>query len=356
MAKYQVLLSQIALQKAENYLESLKIESMFAGDYFGEVLADKNIDNISVEEFIELLVNTKHPQIFAESDIFGNGRDWNQFELSILGDISIAVPVIIYDNGNHSLPTIHEISFDANLLYVPGALLRNGKGNVPADYEEVTQNDQIGFEGFYNLYERRLLPPFLFANNIAKNNNKQAFITIPGLGCGQFAGKFRGSLEPELKNVLVKFLKKYSTSFQNIKAVYYDPYQNGDNERQEIENISLLVRPLLKSNEQKSQLCMPQYYEESGDNFSSCGLFSIVAWDHVSWPGNDFFAGSRSTDDGVKAAATNSMAVITGVEGIYSKTYHQYQPPDGYHDWGELVRRKKIQLSVESNLIVLPPA
>jgi len=41
-------------------------------------------------------------------------------------------------------------------------------------------------------------------------------------------------------------------------------------------------------------------------------------WDHVSWPGNDFYGGSRSTDDGVKAAATDSMAALTGVEGRYA--------------------------------------
>jgi hypothetical protein len=354
MVKYQVLFSSSTFQKTENYLEALKTNNMSAGGYIGEVLADKNIDNISIGEFIELLVNTKHPQIFAESAIFGDGRDWNQFELSILGDISIAVPVIVYDNGNHSQPTIHKIPFGANLLYVPGALLDNGKENVPADYEEVTQNDQIGFEGFYNLYERRLLPPFLFANNIAKNNNKQAFITIPGLGCGQFAGKFRGSLEPELKNVLIQFLKEHSVSLPNIRAVYYDPYQNGDNDRLEIDDISLFIRPLLKGNEQKSQLCEPQHYKETGDDFSGCELFSIVAWDHVSWPGNDFFAGSRMTDDGVKAAATNSMAVITGIEGTYNKTTNQYDPPKGYRNWGDVVKRKKLQLSVQSNMLVLP--
>src|SRR5262249_44771579 len=42
-----------------------------------------------------------------------------------------------------------------------------------------------------------------------------------------------------------------------------------------------------------------------------------VAWDHVSWPGNDFLGGSRATDDGVKAAASNSMSALAGVEGKY---------------------------------------
>ena len=46
-----------------------------------------------------------------------------------------------------------------------------------------------------------------------------------------------------------------------------------------------------------------------------CELYSMVAWDHVSRPGNDFFGGARATDDGVKAAATDSMRTLTGIAG-----------------------------------------
>jgi hypothetical protein len=42
----------------------------------------------------------------------------------------------------------------------------------------------------------------------------------------------------------------------------------------------------------------------------NCDLFSFVAW-----PGNDFYGGARSTDDGVKTAASKAMAVMTGSRG-----------------------------------------
>jgi len=71
-------------------------------------------------------------------------------------------------------------------------------------------------------------------------------------------------------------------------------------------------------------------------------LYSIVAWDHVSWPGNDFFVGSRATDDGVKAAATNSMSVLTGVKGEYDPTRGKYQPPQPYTNWGAYILRQLI--------------
>ena len=99
-----------------------------------------------------------------------------------------------------------------------------------------------------------------------------------------------------------------------------------------------MVRPLSSQpNRRKSQLGPPRAYEEPGDGFSACSLYSIVAWDHVSWPGNDFFAGDRATDDGVKAAATDSMFALTGVEGAYDPALGKYQPPARYRNWASVV-------------------
>jgi hypothetical protein len=260
----------------------------------------------------------------------------------------------VYDNGRHFGPVVHKNPFKATLLFVPGALLRSGRDNIPADWEEVTTNGQINLETYYQLYERRLLPSFLYANEIAKQKGKMAFVTLPGLGCGQFAGKFRGQLGNELKNTLKKFLENYGSTLSNVKAVYYDPYQECENERYEMNGISFLVRPLTKGNENKSQLCRPKQYEEEGDNFADCELYSFVAWDHISWPGNDFYVGSRATDDGVKAAATNVMAVMTGIEGEYDPQLNQYGPPAGYRNWEEVILTNEIQLEVNKNLIVFP--
>jgi len=50
-----------------------------------------------------------------------------------------------------------------------------------------------------------------------------------------------------------------------------------------------------------------------------------------------FFIGFRMTDDGVKAAATNSMSVLTQVEGVYDSYLNKYQPPKPYSTWKEVV-------------------
>ena len=353
MSQYQILMHEEAFQKARSYFEEHKKGSVELGAFLSRNLNDIDISQLTPAKFIERLINTKRPQIFAESDVMGDGQDWNPTELSILGDVSIAVPVTVFDNGLHTNPEVHADPFEAALLYVPGALLQNGWGNPAADWEEATVNGEIDSEAYYKLYVRRLLPSFVYVNDSARSRNKQAFVTIPGLGCGQFAGIFHGQLGSELRSVLIEFLMRFGHRFSNIRAVYYDPYGECANERLEIGEISFFVRPLMHGNEDKSQLCEPRKYEEHGDEFAGCHLFSVVAWDHVSWPGNDFYVGSRVTDDGVKAAATNSMAVMTGVEGYYNDQTFTYDPPMDYGTWENVVRKDRLQIHVKDNMQVM---
>jgi hypothetical protein len=353
MKDYRVLIHPVTYQRSIDYLDRLKAGDR-AGKYLDLKLAERDLSQLAIAEFIELLIQTKKTCIFAESAIYGDGSDWNQTELSLLGDISIATPVTVYDNGRHVGPEVHIRPFAATLIFTPGALLRSGNAVVPADWAEVTMDGAFDAAGYYRLYERRLLPGFAYINAVAQANNKKAFITIPGLGCGQFAGIFKGQLGTHLKNALIELLETHGNSFPHIAAVYYDPYSECKNERTKIDAIDFLVRPLNSGNIRKSQLCRPEFYAETEHEFDNCDLFSFVAWDHVSWPGNDFFADARMTDDGVKAAATSSMAVMTGIEGKYDPRIYHYAPPAGYDDWDEVVSKNKIQLEVANNLIILP--
>jgi len=353
MNRYSIVVHNITYSKAKDYLLALQSKREIAGVYLQQKLKNIDIISLTVEELLEKLIQTKKPQIFAESDVSGDGSDWNMTELSILGDISFAVPVCVYDNGLHYKPYIYQKPFEATLLYTPGALLRNGKNKLPADWEEVTSNYQINYDAYYHLYERRLLPLFFYTQNQSKKHNKKAIITIPGLGCGQFAGIFKGQLGSVLQKVLIDLIQNHGINFSNIKAVYYDPYSSCKNERLEINGISFITRPLtVIGNENKAQLCEPYKYEEEGDNFNNCELYSIVAWDHVSWPGNDFYIGSRATDDGVKAAATNSMSVMTGINGSYNTSHFTYDPPEEFQNWEDVIMKKKIELQINNNLVI----
>jgi hypothetical protein len=68
----------------------------------------------------------------------------------------------------------------------------------------------------------------------------------------------------------------------------------------------------------------------------------------------DLYIDRVMTDDGVKAAATNSMTVMTGIEGRYDQRINHYCPPAEYSDWDEVVSKNKIQLEVKHNLVILP--
>jgi hypothetical protein len=351
MKNYTVSLHHEAYEKALFYLGGLRA-GRSPGKYLGDRLRAVDLHRITAVEFIEMLMRTKLPQIFAESDVYGDGTDWNREELSILGDINVATPVTVFDNGRHQNPDVHKAPFEATLIFTPGALLRNGKHVTPADWEVVTEAGEIDPEAYYRLYERRLLPGLIHANQTAESHGRSALVTLPGIGCGQFAGKFRGQLGLALQNALIRLLETHGKRLSNISCVYYDPYGECENQRLEIHGIRFLVRPLTKGNENKPQLCEPAAYEEEGDDFQHCELFSFVAWDPVSWPGNDFYLGSRVTDDGVKAAATNVMYRMTGIEGKYDARLNQYLPPAGTARWLEVVRKNNVQLEVKDNLFV----
>jgi len=357
MMPYHILMHPEAYEKAEAYrIELASTATKLPGAYLQQELQGKELSSLSTECFIEHLMATKPPLIFAESAVYGNGKDWNQIELSILGDIGVATRVLVYDDGKHFHPQVHKTPFTATLLYIPGALLRNGTGNVPADWDEVTGNGQVDPIAYQALYERRLLPLLIYANNQAKAEGRKALITIPGLGCGQFAGPFIGKMGAYLKDAIVALLQKQAAQLPHIKAVYFDPFNECQNERLEFGDLSLLVRPLMQGNQDKPQLCEPHHYAEDGDDFSDCLLFSVVAWDHVSWPGNDFYGGARATDDGVKAAATNSMYVLTGIQGQYNPVRNTYDPPVQYRNWAEVVKQNNLKLCVQNNLSILPMA
>ncbi|MGR9116140.1 MAG: hypothetical protein ACU85E_10265 [Gammaproteobacteria bacterium] len=354
MNRYRILMHGQAYQSAADYLQALQSGAVTAGKYLQDKLQAVDIRQLSVEFLLERLLATKRPQIFAESAVYGNGQDWNAQELKLLGSIGIALSIVVYDDGRHHNPLYHAEPFTAHLLFTPGALLRNGRGQIPVDWDVVGEDGEINPERYYQLYLCRLLPLLLYANAVAGAARKQALITVPGLGCGQFAGKFMGRLGEMLQSVLLRVLNEHHAQLGNIRAVYFDPYNECENRRFEIGHLSFMVRPLTQGNQKKPQLCRPSTYQEPGDDFSKCLLFSVVAWDHVSWPGNDFYVGARATDDGVKAAATSSMAAMTGIEGRYDQATGTYNPPYPYQNWEAVVLDNDMQIEIDGRLIILP--
>lgn len=336
---YDVLISNATRDKIESYKTALANGNETAGCYLALKLPTKeNIEKLSIEKFLDCLIQTKKPQIFAENVNLDPKFNWNSTEASILGDILFSVPVTVFDNGRHraSHNDVHDTPFNGTLLFVPGALLVDD--NSP-DYQEIMEDYEFNQENYYQLYVRRLLPALMHANQKAQSTRKKAFITIPGVGCGQFAGDTPG-IKEEFQNVLHRMLETYGERLSHIAAVYLDLYDEGFPSTKVLHEIDFIVRPLRENG--LPQLCHPQEY---GEKYSQCEFFSVVAWDHFSWPGNDFWIGNRSTDDGVKAAATDTMRQLTGVSGTYGERYNEYMPT-GYNTWIQLVEEEGINLLV----------
>ncbi len=93
MPTYKILLSQSSHGRAQTYLGALKAGQP-AGRYLQQALAGLDLASLTIETFLERLVQTKRPQIFAESAVAGDGSDWNLTELGLLGDISVATPLL----------------------------------------------------------------------------------------------------------------------------------------------------------------------------------------------------------------------------------------------------------------------
>lgn len=347
---YQVLFERPLLGKVETYRHQIILEELRPGARLAKGLASCGEPPDAIH-LLELLLQTKQPQIFAESDVVGDGSDWNAVELSLLGDISIAVDVEVYDDGRHRQPAVHPEPFPATLIFTCGALLTNGHGLVTPDLNEITQDGTLNQTALNALYARRLRPVFSYIQDRANARQRSALVTLPGLGCGQFAGRYRGQMGHRLRLALEQLLNELSPQQPRIQTVIFDPYDEGEDGDADFDATRFRVRPLLSSTHPRPQLCPPRAYEEDGEDFGDCDLYSLVAWDQVSWPGNDYYTGARATDDGVKAAATNVMTAMTGVAGRYDPSVNKYQPPDPYRNWEDCVLGNQLTLQLAQPFI-----
>ena len=118
MHSYCLLLHTESFRGLQDYRAGLAAHGLAqAGGRLRADLRDQDVASLSDEAFLEHLVNTKSPRIFAESAVHGDGRDWNSTELTLLGDLGIAMAVRIFDDGHHRAPQVHEQPLTGTLLF-----------------------------------------------------------------------------------------------------------------------------------------------------------------------------------------------------------------------------------------------
>lgn len=315
---YRFLMSKKTFDQTNQYLVKLKSNQIKIGQKLETQLKHYGYDlqTINIENFLECLINTKELCIFAESTNYTLRNQWNDQEVEILGDINCAIETEIYDNGVWSAKnaTIHEQPINGALIFVPGAILKTATHAYP-EYNNIIVKNEIDFKKYYEFYEHKLLSALEYANFLGARDNKKIFLTIPGIGCGAFAGKFSSTIHQLFGNVLINLIHAHHDKFQNISGIYFGSNENKN--LQKIKHIDIIT----KNGKDTPQLCHP---EEYGKAYIDCKLVKIVAWDHLSYPGNDYWDGTRNTDDGIGGAATKVFSDITGMTGLYHKQEKRY--------------------------------
>lgn len=112
-----------------------------------------------------------------------------------------------YDNGAWSKPVAHPKPLEVILVYVPGPLLTATNDlSAQPDINEICVNGIFDKDAYYHMIERRLLPGLLNVNASADQKNEKLFITLPGIGCGAFAGAFRDRMHAEFEEAIRRLL------------------------------------------------------------------------------------------------------------------------------------------------------
>lgn len=353
---YKIVTNDSVIAQARKYKQALEQHLIQPGLYLAErLVAHKmSVEQLTLEQFIDAIFQTKIPRIFAESEVLGNGLDWNQEELALLGSLNVVVKTTFFDNGAYVNPEIFAEPYEGYLAYTPGILLATSHlGTFSPDRVAVVkrnwENDElyIDEEAFYQLYRERLLPLLLEASQTMVSQGSQAELVLPGLGCGQFAGPFKGKLGPYLLKVLTRLLEENVKDLPGINTVHFDPFNECDNSTLHIGHITFNCRPLSKG-AGKAQLASP-----------APGLvkYALVAWDHCSWPTNDNIVGTRITDDGVKGAASNTLEIILGYPGHYDASnavMPMFKAKD-YRTWEECIFTEGLRLPALNRLYVVEP-
>ena len=291
----------------------------------------------SEQHVIQALLDSKERLFFAEQ---GQIAGWTFLEQRILGGINIAMRVHVFDDGTWSNPNLHTYPFDGTLLFCPGPLLARSDC---WDYKFIVHDGQVEHSNYAAVLEERILPLLLY---VQKTALEPALVCLPGLGCGMFAGPFKGMISHLFIQTVRNILEKHQNRLTKIAMVYHYAYGPYESELRYEDNISETMR-FVQWRNGPSMLSRPSQIDPSFHDGTP--LYKFVAWDHFSWPGNDFFANSRQTDDGVSAAATSSMASL--LEQPVGITFRYDRSKNKFLAFERDIERSWIHISPEQRLV-----
>ena len=339
--RFSIAYSDDIEQLLSNYLNALQSGAKTMGVYLAQYIARHQIDinKINTLELYQAILRTRLPVIFAERDAKFDGSDWNEDEYHILALASNTTEVLAYGNGSSGYKTAIDFKFHdkpqrMHLLHCYGPILKEG---LP-DYKNLVKNGNLQYHEYYEDIREKWLPELLKFNASVGQAGKKGIAFIPGIGCGEYAGEFRGIMGIFLNQAIIDILQNYNKILTNIIGVVFDPFDECEGHCEEIGHIKYCVAPSAKEHPQplkaldgKVMVLAPLSSTKERIDFfrtlypgiqleeDKIVLLTKNPGDLIAGIGCDVVAGHKVTGDGRNVGDTDAMAVHTGEEGVYDK-------------------------------------
>jgi hypothetical protein len=312
---YRFTVSADTFEQVKAYLSRVKLDINEAGLLLRKALKGVNLKTLTPEKFIQYIINTKKPKNFAEvilaSPECRKASGYSDSDLEILACIGTVMPSYAHNNGGHYKTfKNYAIPLPCLMGYVSAPLFTQDKGSL--DDAMLSHHLVVDTTHYNREIEKRLLPILIEMNSQASAFGKKLKVTIPGLGCGLFAGPYgdqgNRSIYSDLNHALKELIKNHAAELTHIEGIYFDTYM-GVIEAESMD-ISGIKYQCVASSRQSGEQTQLELNAEERQN-SEIMLGTIVAADLLSWAGNDMWANSRATDEGVKGGSTLTLVQIT---------------------------------------------
>ena len=325
-------------EKLRRYLISDNTESeilkYFKQNKFGTKLTNKikeyhtSFNELNTKDKVHLLMSLKELECMYEKakEEKGEVKGVNAAERRLLGMISTVSDVTFYDDGGRPTYKKHKEPIKGMLAFTSAPLLAEKHG----DNDLVQKRNQQGkdpvelkVEKYEQAIEDRILPVLRHFNDSCRDLEKKAFVTLPGLGCGYFAGgqAAQSLVSMAFIKALGNILEKHSADLSSISGVCFDDF--GGNYKAAPKKYGSIDFIIGKGHQEGriAQLMDPAEYGYKGSV-----LCNIAAWDHMAKEGNEGNRAEcidRQSDDPAKAKASNFLIQLYGLkEGEhYDKDY-----------------------------------
>lgn len=291
------------------------------------------LDSMTPEAFFQCIQNTRLPQNFAEQVLSSeeSAHGYSEEVQKILARTSVVAeshiindakwgtpkPDGCWDKYNRMQAKQNWTDYSTPLICIQAVISAPClKATNSFDYKALTKaagngSRVIDHAAYAQEIQRRLLPALLEMNAKSAALGKKMVIRLAGLGCGEFAGEFKGAVGAHLAVALRQILKHHANKLTSIKKIVLDV-----TDTQESSTLNVKIDASQKTTHSNTELeVYASHYKDAqlaplSAADADCILGTVVAGDLLSWPGNDMWGDSRWTDEGVKIGSSDIMVTI----------------------------------------------